>query len=125
MIAASLCRPIADGPLSRSTFDAGNVTEGANSMLLTDDTSTIDEIKEHHPNYNWVYLDRPRANGVEGGWQGHIPSGDGPAEVPAMQTELQLASECEKVIFGRSGFVNILLRKMEQKVHKTYRFKRG
>jgi hypothetical protein len=82
-------------------------------MLLTDDRSTIDEIQEHHPNYNWIYLDRPRAQGVASGWQGHIPSGDEAFEVLAIYTEIQLASDCQTVIQGQSGFMKMLLGKME------------
>jgi hypothetical protein len=90
-------------------IDAGNVKAGASIMLLTDDSSTIDEIKEHHPNYNWIYLDRPRAQGVESGWKGHIPSGDRTFEVLAIYSEIQLASEYQTLTQGRSGFMKMLL----------------
>ena len=96
-------------------------------MLLTDDESTLEEIQEHHPNYHWMYLDRPRTNGVEGGWQGHIPSGDGAFEILAIDTEFRLASGCERVVHGASGFMNHLLGKMdmEGKLYKKYFVKTG
>ena len=62
-------------------LDVGKVEEGETILLLTDDQTTIDEINTYHPNFNWVYLNRTRHSGVDGGWQSHLPSGDGPFEV--------------------------------------------
>ena len=84
-------------------LDAADVEEGANIFLLTDDNSTIEEINEHHPNYKWFYLDRPRNRGVDGGWEGHIPSGKPEFEVLTILTEFSLASQCEKLVQGDSG----------------------
>ncbi|CAB9510571.1 expressed unknown protein [Seminavis robusta] len=90
-------------------LDAASVQEGDNILLLTDDQSTIDEVKEHHPMYNWIYLDRPRNHGSSGGWNGHIPSGKGEFEMLAIDTELKLASKCNKVVYGYSGFMKAFL----------------
>ena len=84
-------------------LDAASVAEGSNVFLLTDDNSTIEEIHKHHPDYNWIYLDRPRNKGVEGGWEGHIPSGKPEFEVLTIFTEIGLASQCEKLVQGNSG----------------------
>jgi hypothetical protein len=62
-------------------LDEAHVEEGDNIVLLTDDQTTINEIYKYHPNYNWIYLDRPRSRGVETGYNGHIPSGDAAFEV--------------------------------------------
>ena len=63
-------------------LDVGQVEGGDTIFLLTDDQTTIDEINTYHKNeYNWVYLNKTRHRGMEGGWEGHVPSGDGPFEV--------------------------------------------
>ena len=94
-------------------LDVGHVEEGAHIMLLTDDNSVIEEIHKYHPNYQWTYVERQRQQGGDGGWQGHIPSGDGPWEFIVMETELRLASECEELVYGRSGFMKGLQESMD------------
>ncbi|CAB9511758.1 expressed unknown protein [Seminavis robusta] len=89
-------------------LDVAHVEEGDNVLLLTDDHTTIDEIKQYHTNYHWFYLNRTRYSGVDGGWESHIPSGDGPFEVLAIQVETHLAGMCEKVVHGQSGFMKVV-----------------
>jgi hypothetical protein len=89
-------------------LDLAKIEEGANIVLLTDDQTTIDEIHEYHQNYNWIYYDRPRNSGVEGGWESHIPSGDGAAEILAIETEMAVASQCNRLVHGKSGFMKVL-----------------
>lgn len=89
-------------------LDKGDVKEGENILLLTDDESTIEEIKTHHPNHKWYYLQRPRANGTDGGFEGHVPSGDPAFEMLAIDTEMKLGSRCSKLIHGKSGFMKML-----------------
>jgi hypothetical protein len=90
-------------------IDAARIQRGDNILLLTNDQSTVDEVKKYHPSYNWTFLDRPRNHGVSGGWEGHIPSGDGAFEMLAIDTELKLAATCEKVVYGYSGFMKAFL----------------
>ena len=45
-----------------------------NILLLTDDQNAIEEAKTLYPEYNWMYIDRPRHRGAEGGWENQIPS---------------------------------------------------
>eukprot|EP00978_Attheya_sp_CCMP212_P019547 scaffold54967_cov45-Attheya_sp.AAC.1 len=45
-------------------------------LLLTDDHNAISEALSQYPDYNWIYFNRPRYRGAEGGWEGHIPSDD-------------------------------------------------
>jgi hypothetical protein len=81
-------------------IDLAEVQEGDTILLLTDDQSTIDEIHQYHKNYNWVYVNRTRVHGVDGGWESHLPSGDAPFEVLVIETETYLAGLCEKVVHG-------------------------
>jgi hypothetical protein len=90
-------------------LDAAHVEEGDNIFLLTDDNSTLEEIHKYHPNYNWTYMNRPRNNGIDGGWEGHIPSGVPEFEVLTILTEIGLASQCSKLVHGNSGVFNVRL----------------
>ena len=95
---------------------AGTVARGATVVVLTDDSSTIDEIEQYHMGqYNWVYLHRPRFRGPEGGFEGFIPSKDPASEVLAIMAELQMASQCQTLVHGKSGFVEIIQEAMMEK----------
>jgi len=103
---------------AKSTIDPG-----ANILLLTDDQSTIDEVHKYHSEeYHWMYLNRTRHHGVQGGWESHVPSGDGPLEVLAILTETHLAMQCKKIIHGDSGFIGAIRQKMGAQGirHNTY-----
>lgn len=87
-------------------LDIGNVTQGETIVLLTDDETTIEEIRKYHAtDYTWVFMNRPRNNGVAGGMDGHIPSGDESLEILNIMSEVKLAAKCNKFIHGQSGFV--------------------
>lgn len=92
-------------------------------LLLTDDQSTIDEVQRYHiNNYDWYYLDRPRVHNVEGGFDGHIPSGDEAYEMLVLDTELNIASRCDRFVNGKSGFVKGLLQSMDWEGKKYEHF---
>jgi hypothetical protein len=109
-------------------LDAGNVSR----ILLTDDASTIDEVQEFHvsnndkkdpgnhhepspqPYYHWIYIQRPRFLGSQGGFEGFIPSNDPAFEVLAILADMQLASYCPKLVHGKSGFVDLLVEERER-----------
>lgn len=103
-------------------IDAAGIKEGDNIVLLTDDQSTIDEVKKYHPLYKWIYLERPRTTGVSLGFNGHIPSGDEAFELLAIETELRIAASCDKVVCGQSGFMESLIHSMdaEKKNYSLY-----
>jgi hypothetical protein len=84
-------------------------------FLLTDDQSTIEEVQKYHmdKNINWRYLKRPRVQNIQGGFDGHIPSGDPAFEMLVLDTELTVASHCDRIVYGNSGFVGGMLNKME------------
>lgn len=95
-------------------LDIGQVQKGDSIILLTDDDSTIEEIQQYHANdYNWIYLDRPRNRGIDGGFDGHIPSGDHGYEMLAIETELRVATFCQKIVCGKSGFMESLVQRMD------------
>lgn len=99
-------------------LQAGNITKGETVVLLTDDVSTIEEVEKYHKNdYNWVYLNRARVRGSTGGFEGFIPSQDPALEVLAIMSEIKLASSCNKLVHGKSGFVAIIVEAMENSGH--------
>jgi hypothetical protein len=54
----------------------GNKRLHENILLLTDDQNAIDEAHREYWMYNWMYFNRTRFRGTEGGWENHFPSGD-------------------------------------------------
>ena len=104
-------------------IDKANIQPGDNIVLLTDDDSTIVEIKKFlATKYNWIYLDRPRVQNIKGGFDGHIPSGDEAYEMLVIHTEMSVGSSCNKVVHGQSGFINGLISEMyyDGKNYTTY-----
>jgi hypothetical protein len=99
-------------------LQAGNITKGETVVVLTDDVSTIEEIEQYHAkDYNWIYLQRPRHRGSEGGFEGFIPSSDPAFEILAILVEIQLAGQCNKLVHGKSGFVAAIADEMELSGH--------
>jgi hypothetical protein len=77
-------------------------------LILTDDKTTLYEAEVFYPDYNWIYMDRPRVNLTYGGFEGLVPSGDEAQEFVAIYAEMFLASRCSKFVYGESGFVREL-----------------
>lgn len=95
-------------------IDAGNITKHSTIVLLTDDASTLNEIHQfHQQDYKWVYLERPRFRGAEGGFEGFVPSQDPAFEVLSILADAYLVSHCNKLIHGKSGFVQVLVDSMQ------------
>lgn len=95
-------------------IDAAKLQKGDNIVLLTDDESTIEEVRTYHQDdYNFIYSERPRNRGVQGGFDGHIPSGDEGFEMLAIATELRVAATCETIVCGQSGFMESLVQSMD------------
>jgi hypothetical protein len=69
-----------------------NVTK--NVLLLTDDYNAVEEALYLFPEYKWVYLNRTRYRGAEGGWENHIPSDNPVQEVVALLSIFRLARKC-------------------------------
>lgn len=89
-------------------LDKGQIQKGDTIVLLTDDVSTIEEIEKYHATtYNWIYLKRTRRRGTEGGFNKHIIS-DEASEVVSIMAEVRMASQCNKLVAGHSGFVTTI-----------------
>lgn len=89
-------------------IDKGQIKKGDTIVLLTDDASTIEEVEKHHAtNYNWIYLQRKRRRGTEGGFNQHIIS-DEAMEVVSIMAEVKMASQCNRLVAGHSGFVTTI-----------------
>ena len=83
--------------------------------MLTDDASTIEEVENYRAtNYNWIYLKRQRTRGTESGFNKHIPSGDQALEVITIMSEVKLASQCNTLVAGDSGFVTTITDAMDE-----------
>ncbi|CAB9517893.1 expressed unknown protein [Seminavis robusta] len=90
---------------------AHNVTK--NILLLTDDANAIGEALNLFPDYNWVYLNRTRYRGTEGGWENHIPSDSPKLEVISLLSELRLARKCSTFIHSKSNLADYIFSEMK------------
>lgn len=92
---------------------AGGVRPNETVLLLTDDESAVKEVEQYllHQQ-NWIYVNRPRTQGTALGFEGFIPSQDPAFEVVSILAELQLASHCQKLVHGKSGFVAVIAESM-------------
>jgi hypothetical protein len=79
-----------------------------NILLLTDDHNAIAEAEDQFPQYHWMYLNRTRHRGAEGGFENQIPSGDPVQEVVSLLAELDMARRCTSLVHTSSSFSNYL-----------------
>ncbi|CAB9510917.1 Alpha-(1,6)-fucosyltransferase [Seminavis robusta] len=84
-----------------------------NIFLLTDDANAIAEAKTEFPNYNWMYVDRPRFQAAEGGFENQMPSKDPIHEVVVILTVFQMARKCQSLVHSHSTFASQVLAEME------------
>jgi hypothetical protein len=78
-------------------------------FLLTDDANAISEALALHGEDRWMYVDRPRFRGAEGGWENQLPSGKPKFEVAAMLGIFRLVQQCGSTfVFGSSSFANYI-----------------
>jgi hypothetical protein len=88
-----------------------------NILLLTDDQNAIEEAQTLFPSYNWMFVDRQRHQGAEGGWENQIPSDDPKLEVIILLTIFRLVRMCSSFIHGHSNFAFLLEEEMKD-AHK-------
>jgi hypothetical protein len=69
-----------------------------NILLMTDDLNAISEAKFKYPQYHWMYMNRTRHRGAEGGFENQIPSGDPVEEVVALLSEISLVRHCTSIV---------------------------
>jgi hypothetical protein len=89
-----------------------------NLFLLTDDHNAIGEAKTKFPDYNWMYIDRPRHRGAEGGFENQLPSNNPKFEVVVLLVIFRLVRKYSSLIHTKSGFSGLLRREMGQKTGK-------
>lgn len=85
-----------------------HVNVGSNVLLMTDDQSAVDEALGLHPNYTWYFINRTRHYGASGGLNQHLPSKDPLLEMTIILSELRLASQCNRLVHTKSGFVVLI-----------------
>ena len=94
-------------PIS-SYLSAANVMEGSNVLLFTDDANAVDEALEFYPAYNWMYLNRKRHRGSEGGWENQLPSKDPISEVVVLLSIFELSKRCDMFAHTQSNFADMI-----------------
>jgi len=88
-----------------------------NILLLTDDQNAIEEAQTLHPDYHWMFIERPRHRGAEGGWENQIPSDDPKLEMIVLLSVFRLVRQCTSFIHTHSNFAFLLEGEM-QDAHK-------
>jgi len=83
-----------------------------NLFLMTDDTNAIGEALHKYPQYNWMYIDRPRFKGTSGGWENQIPSSDPKYEVVVLLSIFRLVRQCHTLIRTYGNFADLLRSEM-------------
>jgi hypothetical protein len=78
-----------------------------NVILFTDDDDAIDEAKSHYPQHNWIYLNRTRHRGTEGGWEGQVPSNSPRLEVVILHSIFRMMQHCDVYVFSTSNIALI------------------
>uniref|UniRef100_A0A7S2XLN4 Peptide-O-fucosyltransferase n=1 Tax=Attheya septentrionalis TaxID=420275 RepID=A0A7S2XLN4_9STRA len=94
--------------------DVSNLGMPSTILLLTDDQNAIEEALTQYPKYHWVYMNRSRHRGAEGGFENHIPSDDPKQEVVVLLSTSQLVQHCDTLVHGKSGFSDLLSDEMDQ-----------
>jgi len=83
-----------------------------NILIITDSASAIAEVaqlpEQLRKGYAIRYLDRPRFNGSEGGWENHFPSGSAKEEVIWIMTIASLVPRCHVWIGTQSSFATFM-----------------
>ena len=73
---------------------------------MTDDANAIMEATTEFPDYNWMYVERPRFRAAEGGFEMQLPSLDPVHETVVILTEFQLARQCPHFVHSYSTFAS-------------------
>ncbi|CAB9528926.1 expressed unknown protein [Seminavis robusta] len=96
-----------------------------NIFLMTDDSNAIVEAKHEFPQYNWMYVDRPRFRASEGGFENQFPSRNPVHEVVVLLSIFQLSRQCNQLIHSHSSFASRLIQEMEASGARISKFKIG
>ena len=99
-------------------LDLAKPETNATIFLMSDDASTIEEIQKYFSSeFQWVYSDKIRTQGVKRGFNNHVPEGSsGPDEFAYITLEQSLASSyCGAFVYGNSGYAKTLIEKINLK----------
>jgi hypothetical protein len=77
-----------------------------NILLLTDDANAVIEATRTYPQYDWFYMERPRHEGNQGGWEHHVPSNDPALEVAVLLASFQLIQHCDVLVHSKSNLAD-------------------
>ena len=84
-----------------------------NILLLSDDQNAIEEAQRDFPNKNWMFFNRTRFRGTEGGWENHFPTGDPKTEVVTLLSTFKAVKYCDSFSRQEGNFADLLLSHME------------
>lgn len=88
-------------------MQAGGSAIAPTILLLTDDQNAISEAQYKYresDGYRWVFLNRTRHRGAEGGFENQIPSGDPVQEVAVLLATFRLVQQCNSIVHSFSSF---------------------
>jgi hypothetical protein len=78
-------------------------------LLLTDDADAIEESQQPlFANYTFVYWNRTRYRGSEGGWEEHLPSRDPLEEMAVLLATFDVVPLCHALVHTASNFGQLL-----------------
>jgi len=78
-----------------------------NILILSDDANAIDEAFAEFPQYNWMFINRTRYRGAEGGWENQLPSNDPAYEMVVLLGTFELIKQCQSFVRTVSGIADI------------------
>ncbi|CAB9518395.1 expressed unknown protein [Seminavis robusta] len=84
-----------------------------NIFLLTDDANAIVEAQKEFPEYNWMYMHRPRFRAFEGGFENQFPSKQPVFEVIMLLAIFEMVKSCNQLIHSESTFATRLIQEMK------------
>lgn len=94
-----------------------------NILLFTDDHNAIGEALKNFPQYNWMYINRKRHKGAEGGWENQLPSDDPKFEMVVLQSIFYLARKCTRLVRTTGNFGNLIEAEMREALRGKGRLK--
>ena len=92
-----------------------SVLSHQNILLLTDDANAIDEALAQFPDYHWMYIQRKRHRGTEGGFENQIPSQNPQEELIILLSILQLVQQCSALVHTTGNFAELLWGEMDSR----------
>lgn len=79
-----------------------------NILLLTDDHNAIGEALHEFPDRNWIFINRTRYRGNEGGWERQTPSNDPIFETVTLVSLLKMVQGCSSIVKSSSNLGTVI-----------------